>query len=83
MRSSASEFAAPEGSLVNERQRQARARSARMRSRPRWHRSMPRLDEAVILVDLYRAVDVARLAHRRDHAGDVFTEIFSKFCIGK
>ena len=76
------EFAAPEGSLVNERQRQAvlgctealRAALAAVESG---------LDEQVILVDLYRASTAIGLLMGAITRDDVFTEIFSKFCIGK
>ena len=76
------EFAAPEGSLVNERQRQAvlgctealRAALAAVESG---------LNEQVILVDLYRASTAIGLLMGAITRDDVFTEIFSKFCIGK
>lgn len=76
------EFAAPEGSLVNERQRQAvlgcaEALNAALAALDAG------LDEQVILVDLYRASTSLGLLTGAITQGDVFTEIFSKFCIGK
>jgi tRNA modification GTPase len=76
------EFAAPEGSLVNERQRQAvlgcaEALSAALAAIESG------LDEQVILVDLYRASTSLGLLMGAITRDDVFTEIFSKFCIGK
>jgi len=76
------EFAAPEGSLVNERQRQAvlgckealAAASASLKAEN---------DEPVILVDLYRASTLLGLLTGAITQEHVFTEIFSKFCIGK
>jgi tRNA modification GTPase len=76
------EFAASEGSLVNERQRQAvlgcaEALSAALAAIESG------LDEQVILVDLYRASTSLGLLMGAITRDDVFTEIFSKFCIGK
>jgi tRNA modification GTPase len=76
------EFAAPEGSLVNERQRQAvlgckEALSTALASLD------AQLDETVILVDLYRAATSLGLLTGAITQEHVFTEIFSKFCIGK
>ena len=76
------EFAAPEGSLVNERQRQAvlgctEALSAALAAVESG------LDEQFILVDLYRASTAIGLLTGAITGDDVFTEIFSKFCIGK
>jgi tRNA modification GTPase len=76
------EFAAPEGSLVNERQRQAvlgctEALATALASLD------AKLDEPVILVDLYRAAASLGLLTGAITQEDVFTEIFSKFCIGK
>lgn len=76
------EFAAPEGSLVNERQRQAVLGCAEALVTA-LHALNAGLDEPVILVDLYRASTSLGLltgAITQDH---VFSEIFSKFCIGK
>ncbi len=76
------EFAAPEGSLVNERQRQAvlgcnEALAAALGALNGG------LDEQVILVDLYRASTSLGLLTGAITRDEVFTEIFSKFCIGK
>jgi len=76
------EFAAPDGSLVNERQRQAvlgcqEALSTALSSLD------AQLDEPVILVDLYRASTSLGLLTGAITQEHVFTEIFSKFCIGK
>jgi tRNA modification GTPase len=76
------EFAASEGSLVNERQRQAvvgckEALSTALAALDAG------LDEQVILVDLYRAATSLGLLTGAITQEHVFTEIFSKFCIGK
>jgi tRNA modification GTPase len=75
-------FAAPEGSLVNERQRQAvagcaEALRAALASLDAGH------DEQLILVDLYRASTSLGLLTGAITRDEVFAEIFSKFCIGK
>jgi tRNA modification GTPase len=76
------EFAAPEGSLVNERQRQAVISCKEALST-----ALAALDaglaEPVILVDLYRAATSLGLLTGAITQEHVFTEIFSKFCIGK
>jgi tRNA modification GTPase len=75
-------FAALEGSLVNERQRQAVLGCAEALATA-LNALNAGLDEPVILVDLYRAstsLGMLTGAITQDH---VFTEIFSKFCIGK
>jgi tRNA modification GTPase len=76
------EFAAPEGSLVNERQRQAvlGCKEALMAALGALNEG---LDEQVILVDLYRASSSLGLLTGAITRDEVFTEIFSKFCIGK
>jgi tRNA modification GTPase len=76
------QFAAPEGSLVNDRQRQAvlgctEALTTAMAALNAG------LDEPVILVDLYRASTSLGLLTGAITQEHVFTEIFSKFCIGK
>jgi tRNA modification GTPase len=76
------EFAAPEGSLVNERQRQAVLGCSKALATALAALDAG-LDEPIILVDLYRAatsLGVLTGAITQEH---VFTEIFSKFCIGK
>jgi len=75
-------FAAPEGSLVNERQRMAVAEcesalAAALASLDDGH------EEQVVLVDLYRASTALGLLTGAITREDVFEEIFSKFCIGK
>jgi tRNA modification GTPase len=75
-------FAAPEGSLVNERQRAAVAECesalrAALASVDEGH------EEQVVLVDLYRASTSLGLLTGAITREDVFEEIFSKFCIGK
>jgi tRNA modification GTPase len=75
-------FAAPEASLVNERQRQAVAECAEalraaMASIDAGH------DEQIVLVDLYRASTALGLLTGAITREEVFDEIFSKFCIGK
>jgi tRNA modification GTPase len=76
------EYAALEGSLVNERQRLAvlgcmealQVAIAALRDG---------VDEQLVLVDLYRAATSLGLLTGAITQNDVFTEIFSKFCIGK
>jgi tRNA modification GTPase len=73
-------YVAPEGALVNERQRQAvdtaiEAVTAAIES--------AELDEQMILVDLYRAADALGALTGAITRDDVLTEIFGKFCIGK
>ena len=75
-------FAAPEGSLVNERQRRAvseceSALQAAIESLDTGH------EEQVVLVDLYRASTALGLLTGAITREDVFEEIFTKFCIGK
>jgi len=75
-------FAAPEGSLVNERQYQAvvecvDALRAALGSMETGH------DEQIILVDLYRASTALGLLTGAITHEEIFDEIFSKFCIGK
>jgi tRNA modification GTPase len=75
-------FAAPEGALVNERQRQAvdecvAALEVALDS------LAEELDEQMVLVDLYRAGNALGLLTGAITREDVYTEIFSKFCIGK
>ena len=75
-------FAAPEGSLVNERQRQtvagcAEALEAALQSLDAG------ADEQLVLVDLYRASTSLGLLTGAITREEVFSEIFAKFCIGK
>lgn len=76
------QFAAPEGSLVNERQRQAvadceSALGAALASLDDHH------EEQVVLVDLYRASTSLGLLTGAITREEIFSEIFRKFCIGK
>lgn len=75
-------FAAPEGSLVNERQRQAVAGCAEALEAALQSQDAG-ADEQLVLVDLYRAATSLGLLTGAITREDVFTEIFAKFCIGK
>ena len=75
-------FAAPEGSLVNERQRAAVAECAGALATGR-NSLAGGLDEPVVLVDLYRASNSLGLLTGAISREEVLGEIFSKFCIGK
>ncbi|HEX8617103.1 MAG TPA: tRNA uridine-5-carboxymethylaminomethyl(34) synthesis GTPase MnmE, partial [Thermoanaerobaculia bacterium] len=75
-------FAAPEGALVNERQRQAVADCADA-LQAALATLEEELDEQMVLVDLYRAANSLGLLTGAITREDVYTEIFSKFCIGK
>jgi tRNA modification GTPase len=75
-------FAAPEGSLVNERQsaavtEAASAVEAAMASVEHG------FEEQMILVDLYRGANALALLTGAITREDVLAEIFGKFCIGK
>jgi tRNA modification GTPase len=76
------QFAAPEGSLVNERQRQA-VLGCREALTTALAALDDGLEEQMILVDLYRASTSLGLLTGVITQDDVFTEIFSRFCIGK
>ena len=73
-------YAAPEGALVNERQRQA---VAECEEALRAALDSTALDEQMILVDLYRAASALGVLTGAITREDVLTEIFGKFCIGK
>ncbi len=77
-------FAAPEGSavIVNERQRQAVA-GCDEALRAAVASVEAGMDEQIVLVDLYRASTSLGLLTGAITKDDVFTEIFTKFCIGK
>jgi tRNA modification GTPase len=75
-------FAAPEGSLVNERQRQAVAGCLEALRAARASLA-DALDEQIVLVDLYRAATSLGLLTGVITHEEIFHEIFSKFCIGK
>jgi tRNA modification GTPase len=75
-------FAAPEGALVNERQRQAVA-ECESGLRAALDSLADGQDEQMILVDLYRAANALGVLTGAITREDVLTEIFGKFCIGK
>jgi tRNA modification GTPase len=75
-------YAAPEGSLVNERQRQAVAGCAEALEAAQESLDAG-VDEQLILVDLYRASTSLGLLTGAITREEVFSEIFAKFCIGK
>jgi tRNA modification GTPase len=75
-------FAAPEGSLVNERQRLAVA-TCEQALREGLASLAAEAPEHVVVTDLYRAANaLGSLAGVISHE-DVLSEIFTKFCIGK
>jgi tRNA modification GTPase len=73
-------YAAPEGALVNERQRQA---VAECEEALRAALASTGLDEQMILVDLYRAANALGVLTGAITREDILSEIFGKFCIGK
>ncbi|MDP9190424.1 MAG: tRNA uridine-5-carboxymethylaminomethyl(34) synthesis GTPase MnmE [Acidobacteriota bacterium] len=75
-------FAAPEGSLVNERQQAAVAEAASA-VQAAIESVEHGFDEQMILVDLYRAANALALLTGAITRDDVLAEIFGKFCIGK
>lgn len=75
-------FAAPEGSLVNERQRVAVAESASALT-VALEALAAGYEEQMVLVDLYRAANALATLTTAITRDDIYTEIFSKFCIGK
>ncbi|HYK00255.1 MAG TPA: tRNA uridine-5-carboxymethylaminomethyl(34) synthesis GTPase MnmE [Thermoanaerobaculia bacterium] len=75
-------FAAPEGALVNERQRQA-VDECGVALQVALGSLAEALDEQMVLVDLYRAANSLGLLTGAITREDVYAEIFSKFCIGK
>ena len=77
-----SRFAAPEGALVNERQRQAVA-ECESGLRAALDSLGAGVDEQMVLVDLYRAANALGTLTGAITREDIYTEIFSKFCIGK
>jgi tRNA modification GTPase len=76
------EFAAPEGSLVNERQLGA-VTQCTVALTAALGAIDAGLDEQIIVVDLYRAATALALLTGAITTDDVFSEIFTKFCIGK
>jgi tRNA modification GTPase len=75
-------FAAPEGSLVNERQYQAVAECVEA-LRAAAASIDAGQEEQFIVVDLYRASTALGLLTGAITREEIFDEIFSKFCIGK
>jgi len=75
-------YAAPEGSLVNERQRQAVAECGEALRAARASIDAGH-DEQIVVVDLYRAATAMGLLTGAITRDEIFDEIFSKFCIGK
>lgn len=75
-------FAAPEGALVNERQRAAVAESASA-VEAALSALTDGLDEQMILVDLYRSSNALASLTGAITRDDIMGEIFGKFCIGK
>ena len=75
-------YAAPEGALVNERQRQAVA-ECEAGLRAALESLEGGLDEQMIVVDLYRASNALGVLTGAITREDVLAEIFGKFCIGK
>jgi tRNA modification GTPase len=75
-------FAAPEGALVNERQRQSVAESA-LAVQAAIDSVDQQLDEQMILVDLYRGANALASLTGAITRDDILAEIFGKFCIGK
>lgn len=75
-------YAAPEGALVNERQRAAvsECEDGLLAARGAVDGGM---DEQMIVVDLYRAANALGVLTGAVTREDVLTEIFGKFCIGK
>ena len=75
-------FVAPEGSLVNERQRAAMHESKAALETAR-ESLVGGKDEQLVLVDLYRAASALALLTGAITRDDILREIFGKFCIGK
>ena len=73
-------YAAPEGALVNERQRQA---VAECEEALQAALAGADLDEQMILVDLYRGANALAVLTGSITRDDVLAAIFSRFCIGK
>jgi tRNA modification GTPase len=75
-------FVAPEGALVNERQRAAVAESASAVEAAVASVDHG-MDEQMIVVDLYRAANALASLTGAITRDDIMAEIFGKFCIGK
>jgi tRNA modification GTPase len=77
-----SQFVAPEGALVNERQ-QAAVDSAAAALRDATAAVDAGLDEQMIAADLHRAASALASLTGAISRDDIYAEIFAKFCIGK
>lgn len=77
-----SQFVAPEGALVNERQRLA-VEEAILGMRAAMETLEFGLDEQMVVVDLYRSANALGSLTGAITRDDILDEIFSKFCIGK
>ena len=77
-----SRFTAPEGALVNQRQRQAVA-ECEAALQAALESLAAAVDEQMILVDLYRAANALGTLTGAITREDIYREIFTKFCIGK
>ena len=75
-------YAAPEGSLVNERQRAA-VGEAEVGLVTAVESLTGGMDEQMVLVDLYRAANALAALTGAITRDDVMAEIFGKFCMGK
>ncbi|HEX6098354.1 MAG TPA: tRNA uridine-5-carboxymethylaminomethyl(34) synthesis GTPase MnmE [Thermoanaerobaculia bacterium] len=75
-------YAAPEGALVNERQRYAVAECEEALTAA-LAATDAGLDEQMIVADLYRAANALGVLTGAVTREDVLSEIFGKFCIGK
>jgi tRNA modification GTPase len=75
-------FVAPEGALVNERQRAAVAECETALSASLESLSA-KADEQMVLVDLYRAASALGVLTGAITRDEILAEIFGKFCIGK
>ncbi len=76
------QFAAPEGALVNERQRLA-VDEAASGLRAALDTLQLGLDEQMVVVDLYRSANALGTLTGAITRDDILDEIFSNFCIGK
>jgi len=74
------QYVAPEGALVNERQRLA---VAECEEALRAALASSDLDEQMILVDLYRAANALGTLTGAITRNEILSEIFDQFCIGK
>jgi tRNA modification GTPase len=75
-------FAAPDGALINERQRGAAVECAEA-LRAALASLAEEADEQIVVVDLYRAANALGVLTGAITRDEILTEIFGKFCIGK